>query len=72
MSSFDFTFEPPQKSHLRMSDFFIAQELLKLIAFAGVVLDEGDSQKLLNQAHGAINDKRNPYPALASLYKNGG
>jgi hypothetical protein len=50
---------------------FIAQEVLKLIAFAGVILVKGESKKLLNQAHGVMNDKGTPCPALAALYKNG-
>jgi hypothetical protein len=50
---------------------FIAQEVLKLIAFAGVVFVEGDSSKLFEQTHGAIYGKGTPCPALASLYKNG-
>jgi hypothetical protein len=50
---------------------FIAREVLNLIAFAGVVLIKGGAQKLLSQAHKVIFAEKNPYPALASLYRNG-
>jgi hypothetical protein len=50
---------------------FIAKEVLKLIAFAGIVFVKEESEKLLLEAYSAIYEEGNQFPALVSLYENG-